>query len=83
MRFSGDLANEQALTWVFRASDLTCGRIDLTPDRNGLQEACQPVQDERARHGHIEAGPGADHRDLDGDVDQFHRLIRNPVVLVP
>ena len=57
--------------------------IDLTLDRIGLEEPSQPVKDERAGHGHVEAGSGADHRDLDGDVDQFHRVVRNPVVLVP
>ena len=39
------------------------------PGPNRLQEPCQPVQDKRARHSHVEAGPGADHRDLDSNVD--------------
>jgi hypothetical protein len=66
----------QFLSWVPIYTDLTLDRI-------GLQEPCQPVQDKRACHGHVETGPGADHRDLDGDVDQFYCVIGNPVVVVP
>ena len=34
------------------------------------------------RHGHVEASPGPDHRDLEDNLDQLHRNVRNSAVLV-
>ena len=48
----------------------------------GREQARQSVEHERARHGHVQAGAGADHRDLDGDVDQLHGVGRDPGVLM-
>jgi len=63
---------------AFAAASMT-----LTDLRSSLEEACEPVQDERPGHGNVEAGADSDHRDLDGHVKELDRLGRDARLLVP
>jgi hypothetical protein len=51
--------------------------------RGWSQEASEPVEHQGSRDGDVQAGTGADHRDLYGHIEQVDGLRRDAGLLVP